>query len=67
MPEYINISAPDKDSVSDRAAEEHPEYNAFQIVGETVPSTNGNPGFYKVAAFKTQDEHEEWAAEQDWL
>lgn len=67
MPEYVNISAPDKETVDDKCEEQYPEYEAFQIIGETIAATSGNPGFYKVAAFDTQDEYEEWITEQDWL
>ena len=67
MPEYFNISAPDEDSAPDEAAEQYPEYEAFEVIGETIVATNGNPGFYRVAAFETQEKYEKWAADQDWL
>lgn len=40
-------------------------YAEFECVGETIPSTSGDPGFFKILAFSSSEDYEEWQSRQD--
>jgi hypothetical protein len=61
----INIEAQSANKAIEICRRRYKEdkYEEFECVGETIPSTNGNPGFFKILGFESSESYHKWQSE----